>query len=286
MEWLDSRQTEYTIAPRSSSRTFCFIRWNNEGGSVSNSYIVQPVYKALQVLRVLGDERRELALSEICYRVDMPKTTVFRYLQTLCACGFVTHDPDTDLYRIGLRVWELGQTVHEPLRVRDLALPAMRELRDQFNETVNLGVLDGLDVVYIEIIESRRSLRMQAQLGGRDPVYSTALGKAVLAFMPEPQWAAHIPPSLAPRTERTVTSLSRLQQALALTREHGFALDDEENEEGARCIAAPIFNHQSVPLAAVSLSAPANRLTNRLLPKVAAAVTHTAAAISQRFGHR
>jgi IclR family KDG regulon transcriptional repressor len=253
---------------------------------VSNSYIVQPVYKALQVLRVLGDERRELALSEICYRVDMPKTTVFRYLQTLCACGFVTHDPDTDLYRIGLRVWELGQTVHEPLRVRDLALPAMRELRDQFNETVNLGVLDGLDVVYIEIIESRRSLRMQAQLGGRDPVYSTALGKAVLAFMPEPQWAAHIPPSLAPRTERTVTSLSRLQQALALTREHGFALDDEENEEGARCIAAPIFNHQSVPLAAVSLSAPANRLTNRLLPKVAAAVTHTAAAISQRFGHR
>jgi DNA-binding IclR family transcriptional regulator len=255
-------------------------------GSVSNSYIVQPVYKALQVLRVLGDERRELALSEICYRVDMPKTTVFRYLQTLCACGFVTHDPDTDLYRIGLRVWELGQTVHEPLRVRELALPAMRGLRDQFNETVNLGVLDGLDVVYIEIIESRRSLRMQAQLGGRDPVYSTALGKAVLAFMPEPQWAAHIPPALAPRTDRTVTSLSRLQKALALTRERGFALDDEENEEGARCIAAPIFNHQGQALAAVSLSAPASRLTDRLLPKVAAAVTQTAAAISQRIGHR
>jgi DNA-binding IclR family transcriptional regulator len=257
-----------------------------QGDSVSNSYIVQPVYKALQVLRVLGDERRELALSEICYRVDMPKTTVFRYLQTLCVCGFVTHDPNTDLYRIGLRVWELGQTVHEPLRVRELALPVMRELRDQFNETVNLGVLDGLDVVYIEIIESRRSLRMQAQLGGRDPVYSTALGKAVLAFMPEPQWAAHIPPALEPRTDRTVSSLPHLQKALALTRERGFALDDEENEEGARCIAAPIFNHQGQALAAVSLSAPASRLTDRLLPKVAAAVTQTAAAISQRIGHR
>src|SRR5215471_18072277 len=118
---------------------------------MANSYIVQPVYKALQVLRCLGDERRELALSEICYRVDLPKTTVFRYLQTLCACGFVTHDPDTDLYRIGLRVWELGRSLHEPLWIRELALPEMRELRERFNETVNLGMLDGLEVVYLEI---------------------------------------------------------------------------------------------------------------------------------------
>ena len=253
---------------------------------MANSYIVQPVYKALQVLRCLGDERRELALSEICYRVDLPKTTVFRYLQTLCASGFVTHDRDTDLYRIGLRVWELGQSVHEPLRVREIALPAMRELRDRFNETVNLGVLDGPEVVYLEIIESRRSLRMQAQLGGRDPVYSTALGKAVLAFKPEEQWPAHLPPLLAPRTERTVTSLVELNQSIAQARERGFALDDEENEEGARCIAAPLFNHMNQVIASVSLSAPASRMTDRLLPKVAASVIQTAATISQRLGHR
>jgi IclR family acetate operon transcriptional repressor len=253
---------------------------------MSNSYIVQPVYKALQVLRCLGEERRELALSEICYRVDLPKTTVFRYLQTLCACGFLTHDPDTDLYRIGLRVWELGLSVHEPLRIREVALPAMRELRDRYNETVNLGVLDGLDVVYLEIIESRRSLRMQAQLGGRDPIYSTALGKAVLAFMSEDRWPAHIPRELAPRTERTVTAPDRLRQDLVRVRATGFAFDDEENEEGARCIAAPIMNHFGQVLAAVSLSAPASRLPDRMVPKVAAAVKETAAAISQRVGHR
>jgi IclR family acetate operon transcriptional repressor len=253
---------------------------------MSNSYIVQPVYKALQVLRCLGDERRELALSEICYRVDLPKTTVFRYLQTLCACGFVTFDHDTELYRIGLRVWELGQSVHEPLRIREVALPPMRELRDRFNETVNLGVLDGPDVVYLEIIESRRSLRMQAQLGGRDPVYSTALGKALLAFKAEEQWPAHLPAVFVPRTERTATSLATLRQSIALARERGFALDDEENEEGARCIAVPVFNHLSQPIAAVSLSAPAGRMTDRLVPKVAAAVIQTAASISQRLGHR
>jgi IclR family KDG regulon transcriptional repressor len=252
---------------------------------MSNNYIVQPVYKALRVLRVLGDERRELALSEICYRVDLPKTTVFRYLQTLCACGFVMHDPDTDLYRIGLRVWELGQSVHEPLRMREFALPVMRDLRDQFNETVNLGVLNGLDVVYLEIIESRRSLRMQAQLGGRDPIYSTALGKAVLAFMPEDQWQVHLPPDLTPRTERTIVSRAMLHKALARVRECGFALDDEENEEGARCIAAPIFNYQCQVAAAVSLSAPASRMTDRLLPKTAAAVIQAADEISKRLGH-
>jgi len=250
-----------------------------------NSYIVQPVYKALQVLRCLGEERRELALSEICYRVDLPKTTVFRYLQTLCACGFLTHDPNTDLYRIGLRVWELGQSVHEPLRIRELALPSMRELRDRFNETVNLGVLDGLDVVYLEIIESRRSLRMQAQLGGRDPIYSTALGKAVLAFKQEDQWSTHLPPELAPRTERTVTAPDKLRQSLVRVRECGYAFDDEENEDGARCIAAPIMNHAGQVLAAISLSAPASRMSDRLVAKIAAATKETAAIISQRMGH-
>jgi len=252
---------------------------------MTNSYIVQPVYKALQVLRCLGEERRELALSEICYRVDLPKTTVFRYLQTLCACGFLMHDPNTDLYRIGLRVWELGQSVHEPLRIREIALPAMRDLRDRFNETVNLGVLDGLDVVYLEIIESRRSLRMQAQLGGRDPVYSTALGKAVLAFKNEDQWPLHLPRELAPRTERTVTALDKLRQSLVRVRDCGYAFDDEENEEGARCIAAPIVNHSGQVLAAISLSAPASRMSDRLVSKVAAATKETAAIISQRLGH-
>jgi IclR family KDG regulon transcriptional repressor len=252
----------------------------------SSNYIVRPVYKALQVLRCLGDERRELALSEICYRVDLPKTTVFRYLQTLCACGFATHDRNTDLYRIGLRVWELGQSVHEPLRIREFALPEMRNLRDRFNETVNLGVLDGLEVVYLEIIESRRSLRMHALLGGRDPIHSTALGKAVLAFTPEERWPVRLPQDLARRTDRTITSLARLRENLAEAHRQGFALDDEENEDGARCIAAPIFDHQGLAMAAVSLSAPASRMTDRLLPKAAAAVLQTATLISQRLGHR
>ena len=227
-----------------------------------------------------------MALSEICYKVGMPKTTTFRYLQTLCACGFVTHDPDTDLYRVGLRLWSLGQMAGEALQLRELALPSMRELRDRFNETVNLGVLDGREIVYLDMVESRRSLRMQAQLGGRDPVHSTALGKAMLAFMPEERWGEHLPARLTPRTEASHRSLATLRDDLRRTRERGYGLDDGENEEGVRCIGAPIFNREGQVVAAISLSAPAARMGDRVLPEAAASVIGTAAAISRRLGYR
>jgi IclR family acetate operon transcriptional repressor len=251
-----------------------------------NDYIVKPVYKALQVLLCLGEERREMALSEICHHVGMPKTTTFRYLQTLSACGFVTHDSNTDLYRLGLRIWALGQMAREPLQLRELALPAMRELRDRFNETVNLGVLDGREIVYLDMVESRRSLRMQAQLGGRDPVYTTALGKAMLAFLPEERWVEHLPARLAPRTGASFNSISALRDELRRTRERGYGLDDGENEEGVRCIGAPIFDQENRVIAAVSLSAPAARMSERIFAEAATAVIQTAAAISQRLGHQ
>lgn len=252
---------------------------------MANDYIVKPVYKALQVLLCLGEERREMALSEVCHRVGMPKTTTYRYLQTLTACGFVTHDPNTDLYRLGLRIWALGQMAREPLQLRELALPAMRELRDHFNETVNLAVLDGREIVYLDMVESRRSLRMQAQLGGRDPVHTTALGKAMLAFLPEERWSEHLPARLTPRTNASYGSIGALRDELRRTRERGYGIDAGENEEGAYCIGAPIFNQDGHVLAAVSLSAPATRMSERHLPKAAQSVIETAAAISQHLGY-
>lgn len=253
---------------------------------MSNDYIVKPVYKALQVLRCLGEERRELSMSEICYRVSLPKTTVFRYLHTLCHAGFVSHDPKTDLYRIGLRVWELGQVVNDIHNLRKLALPSMRELRDTFNETINLGVLDGNEIVYLEIIESRRSLRMQALLGGRDPAYSTALGKAILAFLPENELPVLLPNTPSARTSKTKVSHVGLKQEREQIRQRGYAIDEEENEEGACCLGAPIFDSLGRPVAALSLSAPSSRLSKRQFSKVGLAVTKTAEKISERIGYR
>lgn len=250
-----------------------------------DDYIVKPVAKALQTLIVLGDASRDLSLAEVCGRVGLPKTTVFRYLQTLVACGFVNHDAETDRYGLGLRLWSLGQRVETTSRLRDVALPAMEDLRDRFDETVNLGLLDGTEIVYMEMAESRRALRMQARLGGRDPVYSTALGRAMLAFHAEDAWATHLPSRLTARTPHTVSSLPALRRELAATRARGYAVDDRENEEDARCIGAPILNTRGDVVAAISVSAPASRLDETRQGEVAAAVVDSARQIAWRLGY-
>jgi IclR family acetate operon transcriptional repressor len=251
--------------------------------SAEHPYVVKPVFKALQVLIALGDEHRPLTLTEICHRVRLPKTTVFRYLQTLAQCGFVTHDRQADLYHLGARLFELGQLAGQQLRIRDVALPVMVALRDRFNETVNLGILDGFDVVYVEMVESHHSLRMQATLGSRDPAFSTALGKAILAFMDEP--ARYLPPRLMQRTVFTLYTRASVLQALAVVRQQGYALDDQENEDGARCVGAPIFEYPGRVTAAISVSAPASRLMRDQVGEVAAALKEAAITISRQLGH-
>jgi DNA-binding IclR family transcriptional regulator len=248
-----------------------------------SDYIVKPVHKALQVLSYLGQQRRELSLKEVAHGVGFPQTTTYKYLCTLLTSGFVARDPSTDLYRLGVRLWELGQLVNGDLHIRKVALPFMQTLRDRYNETVNLGVLDGTEVIYVEMVESRLSLRMQAQLGGRDPVYSTALGKAIIAFLPEEEWGNHLPKQLSERTPHTLNSFSALKQDLRATRMRGFSIDRAENEEGARCIGAPIFDSYKNPVAAVSLSAPAMRLDDVLTAEAARDVKQTAFAISHRL---
>ena len=251
--------------------------------STEQPYVVKPVYKALQVLIALGDEHRPLTLTEVCHRVRLPKTTVFRYLQTLAQCGFVTHDRQEDMYHLGARLFELGQLAGQQLRIRDVALPIMVGLRDRFNETVNLGILDGYDIVYVEMVESHHSLRMQATLGSRDPAYSTALGKAMLAFIDEP--TRHLPARLTPRTLFSIQTRAGVMQALAKVRQLGYALDDQENEDGARCVGAPIFEYPGRVTAAISVSAPASRLGREQVEGVAAAVIEAAALISRQLGY-
>lgn len=252
---------------------------------MSDSYVVKPVAKALRTLIVLGEAERDLSLAELCAHVDIPKTTVFRYLQTLVEYGFVTYNPSTDKYALGLKLWSLGQVAWSRTRLHELARDHMHRLREAFDETVNLGVLDGREVVYLGMAESHRALRMHAQLGGRDPVYSTSLGRAMLAFLPESEWSRHLPARLTPMTSRTVTTLPALRAILIETRQRGYAIDDGENEENACCIGAPILDEHNRPIGAISVSAPASRLSGDRVPEVAQVVMDTARRISLLAGY-
>jgi IclR family acetate operon transcriptional repressor len=253
--------------------------------SISGEYIVKPVAKALQTLITLGEAGRDVSLAELCALLELPKTTVFRYLQTLEAFRFVEHDEDRDRYCLGWQLWQLGSTMRGYSQVREVALGPMQELRDMFDETVNLGVLDGSDVVYVEMAESRRALRMQARLGGHDPACTTALGRALLAGLPASLLHAHLPVTLPVRTRKSMSGLVALHGELAATKARGYSLDDEENEEGARCIGAAIAGWQEWPVAAISLSAPVSRLPESRIAPVAIEVQRTAARISRLVQH-
>ena len=251
--------------------------------ATNSNYIVKPVDKALQVLTLLAEAGSELTLKDICLRTGLPKTTAFRYLHTLTARDYVAHNHETDLYRLGPQSWRLGQSSGRYARLLEVALPQMHVLRARFDETVNLAVLSHTDIVYLDMVESHHALRMQAQIGSHDPAYSTSLGKAMLAFLTEEQWLAHLPSQMNARTPHTLSSHTALRQELAQTRQRGYAIDLGENEEGACCLGAPILDRHGQPIAAISLSAPASRLTDDLVPSVAQAVVETATAISQQL---
>lgn len=252
---------------------------------MDETYIVKPVYKAMQLLRAVGEAGRDLSLGEVCGLTGLPKSTAFKYLRTLRETGFIAHDQKTDTYRIGLLIWHLGQVSGEQRMVRDTVLPFMRDLQARFNETVNLGILDGNDIVYLEMVESSRALRMRAALGGRDPVYCTGLGKAILAHLPAESWRGHLPARMVPRTSKTITSVTALRDDLNEARERGWAIDRGENEEGVSCIAAPILGAGGRVAGALSVSAPAHRISRTLENDVAAAVSAAALEASERLGY-
>ena len=226
-----------------------------------NAYIVHPVLKALRVLEHVAEKGHEVTLTEVASELNLPKTTVFRYLQTLTVASFLRHDPARDRYGIGLRFHTLAKADKSLQRLRSLAKPEMEELGRTFNETINLGILAGGHVVYIDMIEANRALRMQARIGDRHPVHSTALGKAMLAFLPEAQHRALLDGSLAEMTVKTMTNRNVLRRQVEEVRRNGYAVEMGENEEGSMCIGVPVLDEDGLPLAALSLAAPERRMT-------------------------
>jgi DNA-binding IclR family transcriptional regulator len=249
----------------------------------SERYLVGPVDKALSVLSYIADAREPASLHLVARDLGLPKTTAFRYLCTLEAHGLVVRDSASETYRLGLRMWQLGWLAASALPLRAAATARMRELRDRFNETVNLGGLEGAEVVYLDMAESSHSLRMLARVGARDPVHSTALGKAMVAYLPEDRWEAHLPDPLSAATKNTITSIAKLRTELRLTRERGYAIDRGENEPDSMCIGAPIIGPEGEPLAAISVAAPRTRLPEDLEGEIAAEVVRAARDISEQL---
>ena len=226
-------------------------------------YVVLPVMKALRVLDLVAGVEGGTRLSTLALAVRLPKTTVFRYLCSLEAAGYLVCNPAAETWELGARFRALGEPPDAGTRLRALALPIMVELRDRFDETVNLGVLRGGKVIYVEIVQSNQRLRLEAHVGGEDPAHSTALGRAILANLPLGDRAAVLAEELAGRTRRTARTREAIEAALGQTATLGYAVERGENEEGAVCVGAAILGPDGCPVGALSLSAPESRMSER-----------------------
>jgi IclR family acetate operon transcriptional repressor len=237
----------------------------SDGGG--DRYAVRAVLRVVDILDFLQASPTGRSLLEVSEAVDLPRSSTYRYLATLETRGYVQRDGSTGLYRFGLAFFPAHGDHLEILAAR--ARPVMEELRDRLDETINLGVLDGNRVVYLEILESNKAVRLAARRGDRDPIHSTALGKAIASRLSlEAVVAILAAEGMPKRTSKTLTDEASYLRELERVRARGFALDLGENEEDGRCVAVPFQNGRIV--AAISLSAPEARLDADLMEQVAA----------------
>ncbi|MEA2528276.1 MAG: IclR family transcriptional regulator, acetate operon repressor [Thermomicrobiales bacterium] len=244
----------------------------------------QPVgvlVKTAEVLRALANSEAPLGPTEIGAITGIDRSAVHRILTTLARERLVERADPSGSYRLGLGLAALGLVAANRLDLRRAARPQLEALFARFSETVNLGVPDGDTVLYVDMLESKFSLRMAAEIGSRDALATTALGKSILAYQPEDRLdavLAHL--SLLPRTPRSIRTPDALRRELAKVRKQGFALDDEENELGAYCVGAPIFGLTREVVGAVSISVPTVRLDDSRRVEMIEAVVEAARRVS------
>jgi DNA-binding IclR family transcriptional regulator len=242
--------------------------------------------KGLAVLEAVAEnEGRPRTIDELAGHVGLTRSNVHRTLQTLAHAGYVIKDETSGNYRSTLRLFELGARQVSQFDVRKYAPPLMRTLAQETGETVHLSVLEGIDVIYIEKIDSPQPVRSYTAVGGRAPAYAVATGKAMLAYQPQ-GYLERYEHALAAHTAATITSLDALREELAMVVHAGYAINRGEWRDSVGGVAAAIFNGMGEVVAALGISGPLERLSKKRMEEMAPLVKQQAAALSQAMGYR
>ena len=247
------------------------------------SYRVTSLDKALSVLDLLIDQDRGLSVTEISHKLGLAKGTVHRVLNTLKVRRYVQQHNDTRLYSLGLRTLEIGTLARRDRFLRSVMVPFLRDLSAMCNETVNAAVLEYNEIHYIFRLESEEMLRISAVLGVRFPAHCTATGKVMLSYHADDDirriYARR--GALKELTEHSIDSVDALIEEIEQIRINKMAVDDEETIAGVYCVAAPIINAKGECVAAISISAPKNRVTKEKSVDFMRMVSGTADQISE-----
>jgi len=248
--------------------------------------LIQSIERAADILELFLKYDQELSVKDISTKLSLSKSTVHGIIKTLEYRGYLQQNKDDLKYKLGLKLFELGNRVSQQFDLGKIARPIIKDLVDELQETVHLVVFERGEVIYIEKLDGPRALRIYSHVGKRAPIHCTGVGKAILAFQEEKDIELLLSSSdLEPYTEYTITDKDELKNHLHLIRKQGYSIDDEEIEVGLKCVAAPIFDHQEHVIGAISCAAPKVRMDEERLAEVIPRIQQAAASISQSLGY-
>jgi len=253
--------------------------------TAGDGQLVGSVQKAFAILDTFSPRKPEWSLTELATELGLNKSTLFGLLRTMERSDYVTQNPRTKRYRLGMQLLNRATLVIDSADVSRVAPPYIDALRDLVQENTHLGVLHDGEVVYLYRAQGPQSLSVNSRPGMRAPAHCTAMGKAMLAFLPEAD-VAFIARSrgLGALTAHTITDVLTLQRHLAEIRHLGYAVDAEEFQIGSQCIAAPVFDLRGQVVAAISVSVPSVRMGGARRSHIAQRVTDSARTVSEQLG--
>lgn len=242
------------------------------------------VERALNILEAAAHRRDGLTNSEISRKLGIPKSSASYILRTLERRGYLRRDSESGRYRLGLKILSLGGDAQANLDIADVALPFMRALEEKIHMTVHLAVLDQGEAVYIEKVEAPGFFKVNTWVGRRMFLHSTSVGKCLLAWLPKHEVEALVrQQGLKKRTPKTIITMSKLLADLEQVKLEGYAVDDEENSLGARCLGAPVFDVTGNVVAALGASGTLSQVDEASMPRLAEAVKEAARRISRQL---
>jgi DNA-binding IclR family transcriptional regulator len=222
---------------------------------------VKSARRVLDILELLAARETGLTFAEIGRVLTLPDSSLSGLLHTLVDAGWLECDSASRTYELGLRAFEVGSAYMRSRTLIERATPVMTQIRNEIDETVQMAILDGADVVYVAKVDGRQALTLASQVGRRLPAHATGLGKVLLAGLPSATVLDLLRgEKLQPWTDQTITDVDALLKALAAVQRKGWGYDNGEYTVGVRCVAVPIFDHRGATTAAISVSAPEVRL--------------------------
>src|SRR4051794_39003432 len=252
---------------------------------VENIYRVRVIDRALSIVNLLSTIDHLVAASEMGEALKLNKSTLHRLLAVLEHHRYVERDTLSGRYRLGLRFAELGNIALSRFDLQSTARPFVEQLVKATGETAHLGILQGNEVVSLVNVETQHSVRTPSTVGRRSPIHCTSQGKVLVGFLPQPQIAQVLRGyRFTPYTPKTLRQSAAFRTELAKVRQLGYSVDDEEFEEGLRCIGAPVRDHTGKVVAAVSIAGPRFRVTPERMSSLVQMVMQIADDLSEALG--